>query len=429
MTVGGITGQNFLNKLHSQKKKDNQNETQAGTTFSNNLKENDILSKGAKDDKTKTGNLSKRDDITSVNSSVYSNILQTSMILHESGHVQLQAVVECSAKHISYAESDNVKVCIEEGYTFKAQVQADIHKVYIEKKTDSGEVTGYEINPLELDPDTTDPLEQMALESWEIARRGFMGDAPSHEIDPEEETRRLMGEKIEDSQKEADYADMTIEEAMQKFYKYIEERIKNGDKEYQIGAASMSAKEWDRLLEQIDTDIDAAKEQLREEIRKAKEEEGITKEQIARLFEDKDSDENSFLEHIETIDDNSTQNIKNRRTIFERKEDGIKAPYMELADENGIIEYHGVVFQCDPKTNSICLGDCSAGADYLTISLPDSGGVLKVNRDNISQLMEAITMFSPKDRWAILRAVSTDSYCEQIKIEMEGEDSPFADIN
>ena len=73
MTVGGITGQNFLNKLHSQKKKDNQNETQAGTTFSNNLKENDILSKGAKDDKTKTGNLSKRDDITSVNSSVYSN--------------------------------------------------------------------------------------------------------------------------------------------------------------------------------------------------------------------------------------------------------------------------------------------------------------------------------------------------------------------
>ena len=70
MTVGGITGQNFLNKLHSQKKKDNQNETQAGTTFSNNLKENDILSirhVGKFKIGTKLGNTKKDNIILEIN--------------------------------------------------------------------------------------------------------------------------------------------------------------------------------------------------------------------------------------------------------------------------------------------------------------------------------------------------------------------------
>lgn len=121
-----------------------------------------------------------------------------------------------------------------------------------------------------------------------------------------------------------------------------------------------------------------------------------------------------------------------RKSIFDRLEDeaaGNTAPYMELADENGVIEYNGAAFVCDKESNAITLGDCSAGADVLTISLPDSGGVLKVNRSNIGQLMDAITMFSPRDRWAIIRAVSTDSYCERVKKQVEEEsDSEFTNV-
>lgn len=35
-------------------------------------------------------------------------------------------------RHISYSESDHVKVCVQEGYTLKAQVKMEEHKVYIE---------------------------------------------------------------------------------------------------------------------------------------------------------------------------------------------------------------------------------------------------------------------------------------------------------
>lgn len=301
MTVGGITGQTFYEKIQGQKKRHPQDEAQAGMAFSNNLKDSDVFKGRDMKEEQKEA-----EGIIAASSSSYTSNLHTSMLIQESGRIQLGAVIECSARHISYAESDNVKVCIQEGYTFKAKVYADSHKVYIEKKLDTGEVTGYEVNPLKLNVDTKDPLEQMALESWELARRAFMGDAPFHEINPQEELQRQMGEKISEPEKEDGYEDLTVEKALQKFYEFVEDRIKNGDPKYQIGASEMSVKEWNRLLEKIDAEIDAAKEQLREEIRKAKEEaqkvtsqeeaevtkadDGITREMIARLFEDPDSD-------------------------------------------------------------------------------------------------------------------------------------------
>ena len=36
----------------------------------------------------------------------------------------------------------------------------------------------------------------------------------------------------------------------------------------------------------------------------------------------------------------------------------VKCPYGYLA-KDGIIQYNGVTFRCDPDTNSICLGDMS----------------------------------------------------------------------
>lgn len=313
MTVGGISGQGLYEKIQKQKKQESKDGTQAGMAFSNNLAESDLFQNSLKKRNEIRKEETEADEILAVSSSFYNNALHTSMALKESGRVQLQAVVECSARHITYAQSDNVKVSLEDGYTFKAQVHLDAHKVYIEKKSDNGAVQGYEVDPLVLDQDTDDPLEQMALETWELARRTFMGENIFHKVDPKEETGGLIDEnknlsgkeQIHDAEDEDSYEDMTIEEAMQKFYDFVEDRIKNGDPKYQIGAAEMSVKEWNRLLEKIDDEIDAAKEQLREEVRKAKEEEKkatskadvvekkrnedrITKEQIARLFEDLD---------------------------------------------------------------------------------------------------------------------------------------------
>ena len=46
-----------------------------------------------------------------------------------------------------------------------------------------------------------------------------------------------------------------------------------------------------------------------------------------------------------------------------------KCPYSHLA-KDGLIEYNGVIFVCDYKRNSICLGDMSNPKNVLNISLP-----------------------------------------------------------
>ena len=98
----------------------------------------------------------------------------------------------------------------------------------------------------------------------------------------------------------------------------------------------------------------------------------------------------------------------------------LKYPYGYLA-ENGIIEYNGVVFVCDPKTNSICLGDMSETKKVLNISLP-SGGNLKVNVDNLGDLAGAVGMFSPEDLNAIMRAIHQYNHCAKKLDELEEED-------
>ncbi|MCI8327131.1 MAG: hypothetical protein HFI37_05070 [Lachnospiraceae bacterium] len=298
MTVNGITGKTFYEKLQGQKKKNLQDEAQSGMSFSDNLAESSVF----KGDHT-TNETQETDDIIAASSSSHTSSIHTSMLLHESGRIKLSAVIECSARNIRYAQSDHVKVYMEDGYVLKAQVEASEHKVYIEKKMDNGEVIGYEVDPLKLSSDTEDPIEQMALESWELAKRAFMGENPSfHVIDPIEEQRRLMGDPLLEEEQEEGYEDLTIEEAMQKFYNFVEDRIKNGGPKYRIGAAEISVKEWNRLLKKVDAEIDAAKEQLREKVKKAKEkakkvtpereteviksDSSVTKEQIARLFEE-----------------------------------------------------------------------------------------------------------------------------------------------
>ena len=98
------------------------------------------------------------------------------------------------------------------------------------------------------------------------------------------------------------------------------------------------------------------------------------------------------------------------------------APYSYLANEDGVIEYNGVVFTCDEKTNSICLGDMTDEKNVLNIPL-SGGGHLKVNRNSIGLLSKAAGMFSPEDMNLIMRAITQDAKIESVKKEIEDEEA------
>ena len=97
-----------------------------------------------------------------------------------------------------------------------------------------------------------------------------------------------------------------------------------------------------------------------------------------------------------------------------------KCPYNHLA-KDGLIEYNGVVFECDYDTNAICLGDMSDPKKVLNISLP-SGGSLRVNVDSIGGLSKAAGMFSPADLNAIMRAISQYNHFTSKLNEAEAEE-------
>ena len=94
-----------------------------------------------------------------------------------------------------------------------------------------------------------------------------------------------------------------------------------------------------------------------------------------------------------------------------------KVPYGHLA-KDGVIEYNGVVFVCDEKTNSICLGNVEDKSQVITVTL-SGGGHLKVNRKNIGDLAKAVGMFSPEDLNLIMRAIALDTKIQSMKKEIE----------
>lgn len=97
-----------------------------------------------------------------------------------------------------------------------------------------------------------------------------------------------------------------------------------------------------------------------------------------------------------------------------------RCPYSSRAID-GVIEYNGVVFVCDYKTNAICLGDMSNPRDVLRINLP-SGGCLKVNVNNFGDLSNAIGMFSPEDIAAIMKAIAQYNHCTKKIKEAEEQE-------
>ena len=178
---------------------------------------------------------------------------------HDNEGVSTEAVTECEPRQITYQESDYVKVFAERGYTLMAQVDVNGRSVYIEQKMEDGTIKGYDVEIDKLKADSKDSIAQMALEAWNTA------------------------EKEEDSEEK----ELTMEEALLQFYEFIEDRIKNGPPKYQIGKDEFSIAEWNKLLEGLDDQIDAIKEEMRERIEKMKEQQ-IEAELSQKLQNDKE---------------------------------------------------------------------------------------------------------------------------------------------
>ncbi len=185
----------------------------------------------------------------------YRNIHSASAI---SGTVNVgEGIVVREAKYISYQESDFVKTSVESGFILMAQVDVSARSVYIEQKMEDGTVKGYDVKMDKLNNGAKDPIGQMALEAWEKVK-----------------SEEKSGEDVDNMY-------LTVEEALQKFYEFIEDRIKNGPPKYMIGNSGFSIEEWEKFLESIDGQIDDIKEETEEMLERMKEEDNERQAQTA----------------------------------------------------------------------------------------------------------------------------------------------------
>ena len=191
-------------------------------------------------------------------------------------------------------------------------------------------------------------------------------------------------------------------ELMQQRKSQILEKLKNGDAEEAIvtGGNAFTESVWKKMLEGLDDYLDEVKEE--QKIRFAKmDEEQQEKELLQKRLIEKEMQAESNLKEV----------------LVARTGGTLDVPYGYLA-KNGVIEYNGVIFVCDEIHNAICLGDMTDESNVLSIPLSE-GGCLKVNRDNISDLAKAISMFSPEDIKRIMEAIATDAKCQQMQQEMD----------
>lgn len=230
MNVNGIGKQNYYEKTKGTKG----NQKTSGGRFYESLSEN--LSERAGTERSKESTAASKSAGAVANPGFpYHNAAAMA--------AEVSAVSECEVRGIVYQESDYMKVYAADGFRLMAQVNVDKRSVYIERKNEDGTVQGYEVNVDKLSKDTTDPVEQAALEAWEKKQ----------------------------SEAEEDGEELTLEEALLQFYEFIEDRIKNGPPKYLIGNSEFSIEEWDKLLEGVDGELDAIREELRERIEKMKE--------------------------------------------------------------------------------------------------------------------------------------------------------------
>lgn len=230
---------------------------------------------------------------------------------------------------------------------------------------------------------------------------------------------------------------------------FARNRKLNTEEEKDTGAKTIgefSDKEWDKLLSKVDDAIDEYKEDLEE-----RKEEALEKKQEQTenyILGNSEREEQKFEQCVmldgslrsmrfwkiestssEVQEESPKPDIQDTVTDFVTEEAinkllgrDKKAPYSEMADENGRIEYNGIVFVCDYDNNRLCLGDVSNPQDCIFVPL-ENGGSLVFNRDCVDGIAKAIGMFSPEDVNRIMRAIAQDAKVKQTQMEMEDETS------
>ena len=139
----------------------------------------------------------------------------------------------------------------------------------------------------------------------------------------------------------------------------------------------------------------------------------------------KETEKRSFQDTLELLSDRKDEygleepgyRLSDVAQIVADKANENDVPYSNMA-KDGVIEYNGVVFLCDPDKHAITLGDMSNYGDVLIIPL-EEGGTLMVNRNSIGGLSKAIGMFSPRDVGRIMRAIATDTRVQSMQREIE----------
>ena len=271
----------------------------------------------------------------------------------------------------------------------------------------------------------------MAVEAWERAK-DMWNDGMFSEI--QEEAGTEDGEEEQKLQ--------TLAEALEEFQEYVKKRIKEGPPKIQIGGSEFSQVEWEKLIRKMDKAIDIYKTELRKKIQELKEKAAkqigagsATENQSLKETAEGDSESEKTkgpeVSETEAIEDTKESEVSEaeaiegtveyaqRGTGFLARISGVqKAPYSYLADETGTIVYKGVHFTCDDKKQQICLGDMSNPNRVLNIPL-SKGGVLRVNQDNLGDLVKAIDMFSPEDIARILKAIAKFKKVENMELEIE----------
>lgn len=183
----------------------------------------------------------------------------------------------------------------------------------------------------------------------------------------------------------------------------IARKLQSGEteKKFATGAASFTLKEWDQLMAKVDKNL----EQIKEEQEQRKEE----------MLKDLKNQQEMY-----SIEISSLKSVK-RNLIYDKINGTYKQQYpYEYLSEDGVINYKGTVFVCDAEKNAICLGDMSDRKNVLTIPLED-GGSLMVNRANLGDLSNAITMFTPADQNRIMRAIADDKKAQEMQREIEDD--------
>lgn len=80
-----------------------------------------------------------------------------------------EALQTAEVRHMSYEESDNVRIAVTEGYTLKGKIQGAAAQVYVEAKYEDGRQEAYQVDTAKVSEETEHLIERFALETIEEA--------------------------------------------------------------------------------------------------------------------------------------------------------------------------------------------------------------------------------------------------------------------